>query len=294
MGEEGYSRVLAEVTSFGPMSERRQSKRKPRKAEDPAERLLQAGETIAETGKRFNRDPRLLGIVRSLRKLLPGDDRVADPAQLSGQNQPRAVSRMLSEISTERPGVLGEAGLGALQVWQSISEAQGRGRGDTELAIAFTDLVEFSSWALNAGDTAAVDLLRDVSVAIEPPVKANGGEVVKRLGDGMMAVFKSAEAAVAAIEQGRERLAEVGADGYEPQIRAGVHVGRPRKVGKDYFGVDVNIAARVAEGAGPGELLLSGAALEAVGRASVKAERKPIDAKGVPEDLRVYAVEPKG
>ena len=58
---------------------------------------------------------------------------------------------MLSEISTDRPGVLGEAGLGALQVWQSISEAQGRGRGKADLAIAFTDLVDFSNWALKAG-----------------------------------------------------------------------------------------------------------------------------------------------
>ncbi len=198
---------------------------------------------------------------------------------------------MLSEISTDRPGVLGEAGLGALQAWQAISEAQGRGKGKTELAIAFTDLVDFSDWALDAGDTAAIDLLRDVSVAIEPPVKSHGGEVVKRLGDGMMAVFKSADDALAALEDGRERLAEVAADGYEPRIRAGIHVGKPRKVGKDYFGVDVNIAARVADGAEPGELLLSDAALEAVGSEKVKVKERPLrDAKGVPEDLRVYAV----
>lgn len=256
-----------------------------------ADRVVAAGQSLAATGRRLNRDPTLLGIVRSVRAVLPGDSRVADPNELGAARSPKAVSRMLSEISTDRPGVLGEAGLGALQAWQAISEAQGRGKGKTELAIAFTDLVDFSDWALDAGDTAAVDLLRDVSVAIEPPVKSHGGEVVKRLGDGMMAVFKSADDALAALEDGRERLAEVDADGYEPRIRAGIHVGRPRKVGKDYFGVDVNIAARVADGAGPGELLLSDAALQAVGSEKVKVKERPLrGAKGVPEDLRVYAV----
>ena len=44
--------------------------------------------------------------------------------------------------------------MGALQVWQSLSEAQGRGQGDREVAILFTDLVGFSDWVLEAGDDA--------------------------------------------------------------------------------------------------------------------------------------------
>ena len=259
--------------------------------EDRAERVIAAGQSLADTGRKLNRDPTLLGIMRSVRSVLPGDSRVADPEELGAGERPKAVGRMLAEISTDRPGVLGEAGLGALQAWQAISEAQGRGRGKTEIAIAFTDLVDFSEWALEAGDEAAVNLLRDVSVAVEPPVKSNDGTVVKRLGDGMMAVFKSVDAAITAIEEGRDRLAEVEADGFTPQIRAGVHCGRPRKVGKDYFGVDVNIAARVADGAGANELLLSGAALEAAESSNLSISERPLlDAKGVPEEFQVYAV----
>jgi class 3 adenylate cyclase len=267
--------------------------RAQKRAEERLERVAAVGETLAATGRKINRDPTLLTIVRSLRAVLPGDGRVADPLELGSARQPKAVDRMLSEISTEHPGVLGEAGLGTLQVWKSISEAQGRGRGRTDLAIVFTDLVEFSSWALTAGDGPAVELLRDVSVAIEPPVKSHDGTVVKRLGDGMMAVFKEPGAAIEAIREGRERLREIEVEGYEPMIRAGVHVGRPRKVKGDYFGVDVNIAARVAESAGPEDLLISDAALEAATEDEVKltVEERPIlDAKGVPEDFKVYAV----
>jgi adenylate cyclase len=259
------------------------------------ERMIAAGQSLAATGRKLNRDPTLLGIVKSVRAVLPGDSRVADPNELGAEQRPKAVGRMLSEISTDRPGVLGEAGLGALQAWQAISEAQGRGRGKTSLAIAFTDLVDFSEWALEAGDQAAVDLLRDVSVAVEPPVKSRDGTVVKRLGDGMMAVFKSVDSAIAAIEEGRDRLGEVEADGFVPQIRAGIHCGKPRKVGKDYFGVDVNIAARVADGAGANELLLSAAALESADPKSLSISERPLlDAKGVPEEFQVYAVALKG
>ena len=92
-------------------------------------------------------------------------------------------------IADERPSALRELGMGALQVWQGLSEAQGRGHGDREVAILFTDLVDFSDWVLEAGDERAVELVREVAKAVEGAVRARGGRVVKRLGDGVMAVF---------------------------------------------------------------------------------------------------------
>jgi len=77
----------------------------------------------------------------------------------------------------------------------------------------------------------------------------------------------------------------------KPRMRAGIHVGRPRKVKGDYFGVDVNIAARVADGAQGDELLLSDQALDAIGSDAVQVRpRERLSAKGVPDDFRVYAV----
>src|SRR5204863_2605386 len=108
------------------------------------------------------------------------------------------IARRLSEFGAERPSATRELGLGALQVWQALSEAQGRGRGQRDVAILFTDLVEFSAWALEAGDDAALDLLRRVGACEEAAVTAHGGTVVKRLGDGMMAAFRDADSAVRA------------------------------------------------------------------------------------------------
>ena len=119
-------------------------------------------------------------------------------------------------------------GFGALRVWQSLSEAQGRGRGDEELAILFTDLVGFSSWALEAGDTLAVDLVREVGRVTEPCVEEHGGRIVKRLGDGLMVVFGEPAEAIAAAHAMERGLGQVSVEGHSPALRAGVHVGRPR------------------------------------------------------------------
>jgi adenylate cyclase len=260
------------------------------KQKDPG-RARRAGRRVGSVAKRLEQNGRLVGAVKVLREFLPGDSEFGDSLSTGGKQQVHVAGRRLSSATAKRPGVLREAGLSALQVWQAMSEAQGRGRGDRELAIVFTDLVEFSEWALEAGDDKSLELLRDVSEAIEPPVEDRGGEVVKRLGDGMMAVFDDAAAALEAVVDARRRLEEVECDGYDPRIRAGIHVGRPRCIGGDYLGVDVNVAARMAEEASGDEILVSDRVLEVLGDKAPDASRKRrFKVKGVPRDMGAYSV----
>ena len=242
--------------------------------------------------KQLATDPRLIAAARALRKVLPGDSRLGDdPLSVAGDKQSQVLGRKLTEATAERPSLLREAGLTALQVWQAMGQTMGRMPVKADLTIAFTDLVDFSRWSLRAGDEAAVALLREVSAAIEPPVSSHAGEVVKRLGDGLMAVFVAPTDALAAIFEAQERLAGVRAGGYTPKLRAGLHLGRPERVGDDYFGVDVNVAARVAEAASGGEVLVSDRVLSELAPGDVRARRKLLfRAKGVPGDVRVYSV----
>jgi class 3 adenylate cyclase len=240
----------------------------------------------------MNRDPRLLEVAQQTRQRLPGDDRVGDRLSTArGRPSDRAI-RQLAELGSESPGLMGEMGLGALQLWQALAESQGRGRGEVDVAVMFTDLVGFSSWALEAGDEQSIELLRRASEAIEAPVLEHRGEVVKRLGDGLMAVFRDGQSAVGAAIDARERAAAIEAGGYRPRLRTGIHVGRPRKLGGDYFGVDVNIAARLAEAAGPGEILVSDVTLEGLAEDGLRAKKRRFRAKGAPKDLAAHAVEP--
>jgi adenylate cyclase len=194
------------------------------------------------------------------------------------------------ELRGERHGVLGELGLTALQAWQRLAEAQDRGRGTVDVAILFTDLVGFSSWALEAGDEPALRLLREVAEAIEPPIVERQGNVVKRLGDGLMAAFWDAQGAAEAAFAAHERIGEVAVGGYRPQLRTGIHLGRPRKVGGDYLGVDVNVAARLCEEARPGEILVSDRALLKLDANLVTGRHRRFRAKGAPKDLAVYSL----
>jgi adenylate cyclase len=253
------------------------------------ERLRSAASSGA--GK-LNASARLIAGAKLLREMLPGDSRYGDALSTAGSTPTHTVARRISELTAEKPSVLREVGLSALQVWQAAAEAQGRGRGDVDLVIAFTDLEDFSSFALDQGDDAALELLRGVGQVIEPAVKDRGGQVVKRLGDGMMAVFEDASSAIDAVccaAEGVEALD--GKGGYQPRLRAGLHIGRPRRLAGDYFGGDVNVAARLAEEARGGELLVSGPVVERCGDDALQVKRKRrFKVKGVPRDLEAFAV----
>jgi adenylate cyclase len=246
---------------------------------------------VAERAAKTDADPRLIGMLRVLRKRLPGDERYGDPLSTAGEEPVNVLARRVSALTPERPSAMGELGLGALQAWQALSEKSGRGRGDQEVALLFTDLVGFSSWALEAGDAAAVELLREVGVVVEGTVAEHGGRIVKRLGDGVMAVFPSPQDAVEAALSMHPGLAEIEVAEHTPTMRAGVHCGRPRKLGGDYLGVDVNVAARVGEAAGASEVLVSAPACAKLdGERFDVGRAKRLKASGAPRELRVSSV----
>jgi class 3 adenylate cyclase len=253
--------------------------------EKPAKRSLAAA-------RRLNRQPRLLLAARQTRERLLGDEGLVDHLSTARGRPADLAAQHLVELRGETPGVIGELGLTALQAWQRLAESQDRGRGQVDVAILFTDLVGFSSWALEAGDEPALRLLREVAAAIEPPVTERRGEVVKRLGDGLMAVFWDAQSATEAAFAAAERIAAVEVEGFRPRLRTGIHLGRPRKVGGDYLGVDVNVAARLCDAAKPGEILVSDRVLLKLDPNTVSAKNRRFRAKGAPKELAVYALTP--
>ncbi|WP_174817191.1 adenylate/guanylate cyclase domain-containing protein [Nocardia brasiliensis] len=240
----------------------------------------------------------LIGVLRKAREQLPGDPSFGDPLSVSGPGGARAVARAADKLVGDTPSAAREIGFGALQVWQAMLERVGRGKGNQEVTVMFTDLVAFSSWSLSAGDEATLELLRRVAKAIEPPIAERGGQVVKRMGDGVMAVFPSAERAVRAALNAKRNLADVQVRDYRPQMRIGLHTGSPREIGGDWLGVDVTIAARVMEAGGNGNTMLSEATLqslppevlEELGYAAKPYRRSFFAAplSGVPEDLRIF------
>jgi adenylate cyclase len=258
------------------MSEREDKRQRPR---------------IARAARTLNREPRLVEAARRTREWALGSEQVGDRLSTARERPSDLAVRHVAWLAGPAPGVLGELGLTAVQAWQRLSESQGRGRGEVDVAVLFTDLVGFSDWALESGDDLAIALLKEVSEAIEPPVVSRRGEIVKRLGDGLMGAFGDASSATEAALEACERTEAIELEGYRPRLRAGVHLGRPRKIGGDYFGVDVNIAARLAQAARPGEVLVSEHTLHALDEETImRSEMRPFSARGAPDDLVAHAV----
>jgi adenylate cyclase len=255
--------------------------------EEEAARLARIRRAAAQLDSRSS----LVQAARQLRRRLPGDEKFGDPLSTAGRAPVQVIARGVSALRPEPDSASRELGLAGLQVWQSISEATGRGRGDVEMALLFTDLVGFSSWALGAGDEEALELLRAVGTAVESAIHCHQGRIVKRLGDGLMATFLRPESAINAALEANESLSSVEVKGYRPHMRAGIHWGRPRKIGGDYLGVDVNIAARVAEAAGADQVLISDTVRTRLGQDGFSFGRaKRLKADGAPRSLEVARV----
>jgi class 3 adenylate cyclase len=249
--------------------------------------------------KSTNHSPGVVAFIRRARRALPGDPDFGDPLSAAGVGGPSAAARAADRL-LQRDAASREVSLAGLQVWQALTERVSGKPANREVTLVFTDLVGFSSWALKAGDDATLKLLRRVAQVVEPPLLEAGGHIVKRMGDGTMAVFADPATAVRAVRTSLDAVRDVEVEGYTPRMRAGVHTGRPQRIGSDWLGVDVNIAARVMERAARGGLIVSGATMDRIPEAdfdalglSAKRIRKQVFAPkqdGVPTDLAVYRV----
>ncbi len=245
---------------------------------------------VVDVGQEAEQD-RLSSLARALRRVLPGDSSFGDSLSTSGGSASQQLGRRIAELSADRPSALRELGLGALQVYEALAAGGWGEQGEVELTIVFTDIVGFSDWALAAGDEAATALLRAVDASMKPAVADHGGRIVKRLGDGAMLSFLDPQQAVLGAFAAQDAIGELEVDGWTPQLRAGAHHGMPRRVGRDFVGIDVNIAARVAQAARGGELLVSSPVRDALDSERFRSRRKLMfKAKGAPRDLAVYSV----
>ena len=161
------------------------------------------------------------------------------------------VERLLERSVERRPSLLANLGLSAIQVLSSPTDGEDQQGSSARLAVAFTDLEGFTRFTAERGDEEASKLLSVHHRAVGPVVRSRGGRVVKRLGDGLLLTFPESEAAVLSC------LELVDAQPAPLRLRAGAHVGDVLVTRDDVIGHTVNIAARVAESAKGGEVLVT-------------------------------------
>lgn len=125
------------------------------------------------------------------------------------------------------------------------------------VAILFTDVVGSTELLDRVGDEAGEELRRAHFTLLRHAVAEAGGEEVKSIGDGLMVVFASPVQAVGcavAIQRdidvrNRQRPEQPVA------VRVGLNIGEPLRTEGDYHGLAVNVAKRLCDRAGGGQIL---------------------------------------
>jgi class 3 adenylate cyclase len=165
---------------------------------------------------------------------------------------------------------------------------------DGTVTVMFIDVCDYSGMTHRLGDTAVHDLLRDHTRMVRDHVAANDGHVVKSNGDGLMLAFPSVGRALRCAiavqatlaDQNRERSGEL------VRVHVGIHAGEVVHDGDDYLGSTVIVASRLADAAGPDEVLVSSVARELVGgsREFTFEEPRTVTLKGLVDDRVAYPV----
>jgi adenylate cyclase len=151
-------------------------------------------------------------------------------------------------------------------------------------AMCFLDITGYKRLTEEGGDAPAADLAARLATLVRRSALDHNGTPVKWLGDGVMFHFREPGDAVSAALQ---MVDMVGRQGLPP-AHVGIHAGPVIFQDGDYFGRTVNLAARIAEYARPGEVLVSQEVVDAAdGGPATFTEIGPVELKGVPGTLRL-------
>lgn len=159
---------------------------------------------------------------------------------------------------------------------------------DGTVTLLFSDIEDSTLLNVEIGDAAWADLLASHDELSAALLEQAGGRIVKRFGDGFMAVLPSAEAGLRCAEALREGLRDNPDIGRRLSLRIGVHTSEVVDREGDYFGTGVAKAARVAAMARGDQVLITQAVVDRIasteGLTSIGRRRL----KGFPGRHRLY------
>jgi class 3 adenylate cyclase len=159
--------------------------------------------------------------------------------------------------------------------------------------ILFTDIVDSTSLTRRIGDEAAMELLGVHDSIVRDALAELGGREIKHLGDGIMASFVSAAAAVKCASRVQREVTRHGRENKDRpfNVRLGIAAGEPVEHHNDLFGVTVQLAARLCSHAQAQQILVSNVVAELCeGKALPFEDLGEVELKGFDQPVRAHAV----
>jgi len=167
----------------------------------------------------------------------------------------------------------------------ALAKAGVYSRLDRPPGVCFLDITGYTRMTEERGDAAAAELAERLGRQVRQTSGRYAGRPVKWLGDGVMFYFDDPGAGVIAALEMVDRVREAGL----PPAHVGLHAGPVLFQEGDYFGRTVNIAARIADYARPGEVVVSQEVVHASGDSGVVfAPIGPVELKGVSTAMHLY------
>jgi len=185
-----------------------------------------------------------------------------------GREAVKTVWQTANRVRKEGFGAAVRSSIEDLADWAEVERPDlARVTADGKVSILFSDIEESTALNERVGDRAWVRLISAHDKLVRKVVNAHSGHVVKSQGDGFMIAFAAPEQAVRcgidmqdALQKDSKRMRH-----NTLRVRIGIHMGKSVRRGDDLFGRNVAMAARVAEQAGGGEILVSETVRDALG-----------------------------
>lgn len=221
------------------------------------------------------------------------------PPSTSAERAMRRVLRTASRVRERGITGLIQSTVEDLQSWATEERADilNMAASDGTVTLFFSDIENSTPLNDRLGDATWVKVLAVHDRVLRARIEKYRGQVVKTAGDGFMVAFRDAEAACrAALGIQRDLPRDPTLRRHGPiQVRIGIHTGQVVARDGDYFGRNVAMAARVADLARGGEVLVSDAVREALDddAAVVLEERDTVELKGLPGEHVVWEILPK-
>jgi class 3 adenylate cyclase len=156
------------------------------------------------------------------------------------------------------------------------------------VSILMTDIVDSTAQAVAHGPAAWRDVVGAHNELAERIIDREGGRLVKTTGDGVIALFDSAERAVRAGAAFGAAVEPIGI-----QVRCGVHTGEVELSGTDVRGVAVHATARIMAAASPGDVIVSATVRDVVDGGDLRFEDYGLhELKGLPGQRQLYRLVP--
>jgi class 3 adenylate cyclase len=159
--------------------------------------------------------------------------------------------------------------------------------------VLFTDIVESTSLTQKLGDDAAMEFLHVHDEIVRDALARSKGREVKHTGDGIMASFVSAAAAVRCAAQIQRELARRAREqnNHPIKVRIGGAAGEPVERNNDIFGSTVQLASRLCSQAEPEQILVSSVVAElCIGKGLTFRPLGEVSLKGFDRPVNVHAV----